>query len=405
MPLDSAGNATNSLLTVNALQQWSYLLLSNNTDYGDTTVHAVAKLVLQHEAPLNTGYYPFSFEVFHIADSNYCFSKLKQLRATATCESPDSATGIIILNKYIFFSEYTCLPCKDKDGKEYCRAIINQLFAGIDLSKANTPGDIVKQFPIKGQILKLPDFKEMGMAAGSHVVPQPEPIPVISNEKLDTLKQKAYYVEAKPIIFETAFFKGTITNIDTLLTRLYTINIGDIQVESGKLIACDPIVMRDAKPFSANFPIGHFPVQLALANVNGDERIAFSRIMFSDKPVAQWRFALHDGQQPVSIFGETLYGYGVDAGIGLFIDEKANLAFNRLDKQNDSLWDEVFTKEMDKHLHATWQYVLYNFGKHNLAAFSTGWGDGTYGTYIGYDANGNICRLLTDFGLIEWWKK
>jgi len=237
LPLGSAGNVADSLLTVSDLQQWSYLLLSNNTDYGDTTVHPVAKLVLQHEAPLNAGYYPFSLEVFNIADSNYCFSKLKQLRATATCESPDSTGGIIILNKYIFFNEYACLPCKDKDGKKYCRAIINKLFAGIDLTKANTTGDIVKQFPIKGQSLKLPDFTDMGIANGSHPESQPEPTPVISNEKLDTIQRKAYYVEAKPIIFEAAFFKGSIAIIDTLLAPVYAINIGDIQVESGKIIA------------------------------------------------------------------------------------------------------------------------------------------------------------------------
>jgi hypothetical protein len=60
---------------------------------------------------------------------------------------------------------------------------------------------------------------------------------------------------------------------------------------------------------------------------------------------------------------------------------------------------------MNKHYRHTWQYVLHNFDGHNLVSFSTGFGDGSYTTYIGYDVNRNICRLVTDFGLIEWWTK
>jgi hypothetical protein len=32
-------------------------------------------------------------------------------------------------------------------------------------------------------------------------------------------------------------------------------------------------------------------------------------------------------------------------------------------------------------------------------------GDGRYATYVGYDDEGNICRLLSDFALINWWDK
>jgi hypothetical protein len=45
---------------------------------------------------------------------------------------------------------------------------------------------------------------------------------------------------------------------------------------------------------------------------------------------------------------------------------------------------------------------MYNFGKHNLAVFTTGLGDGCYNTYIGFDAKGQPCRLLTDFAIFDW---
>ncbi len=67
--------------------------------------------------------------------------------------------------------------------------------------------------------------------------------------------------------------------------------------------------------------------------------------------------------------------------------------------------DTELYKEMDKHYHKNWRYTMYNFGQHNLAAFTTGFGDGRYATYIGFDANGKPCRLLSDFGLFDWRKK
>lgn len=226
-----------------------------------------------------------------------------------------------------------------------------------------------------------------------------------AGEHVDTANTKMYIVTIKPEIFESAFFPETKAKMDTFSISFYPVDIGQINIESGKVIACDPIVMRDAEPFVQTFPTGRFPVQLAIAKVNDDERVAFSRILFSDMPVVRWEFALQEGQKPMPIGEESFYGYGVDGGIGLFIDKNANKAWSELSKNNEQLYEQVFIEEMDKHSHSSWLYVLHEFGGHNFASFSTGYGDGTYGTYVGYDEMGNICRLLTDFSLVEWWKK
>jgi len=229
--------------------------------------------------------------------------------------------------------------------------------------------------------------------------------PRISTEKLDTVKTKPYLVFAKPDVFERAFFPGTHLNMDSFRIDFYSVDIGKINIESGKIIACDPIVMQDAKPFTQLFPIGQFPVQLAIAKIKDDERVAYSRIIFSDSSVVKWEFALIEGQKQDSIYGENFYGYGVDAGIGMYIDEKANTAFKLFSKADNNIWSKIFIDEMDKHYRNTWQYVIHKFNAHNFASFSTGYGDGRYATYIGYDKKENPCMILTDFGLVEWWKK
>jgi len=215
----------------------------------------------------------------------------------------------------------------------------------------------------------------------------------------------SYKPLALPTIFETAFFQLSSVMQDTIKFIFCAVDMGELNSETGKLIACDPIVMQDMRPFIQQFPIGRFPVQLSVATFGVHERIAFSRVCFSDHPVVRWEFALDSGQKQLPIFGEDFYTYSVDGGIGIFIDAKANEAFSRLRKSDDYLWERAFDDELDKHDHRSWQYGLYSFQGHNVAAFTTGWGDGQYATYVGYDKDGTICRLLTDFGLIQWWKK
>ena len=84
----------------------------------------------------------------------------------------------------------------------------------------------------------------------------------VSINRFDTLAIVRYTIMTKPEIFETAFFKGTHVKVDTVNLEFYSVGIGKINIESGKLIACDPIVMRDIKPFAQTFPIGQFPVQI-----------------------------------------------------------------------------------------------------------------------------------------------
>lgn len=235
--------------------------------------------------------------------------------------------------------------------------------------------------------------------------PKSNLIDFTSGSKIDTLKMKSYSIKSIPEIFEKAFFEGTHVEKDSISLSFYAVNIGKIKIETGKIINCDPIVLHDASPFIQSFPIGQFPVQLSIAKFGKNERTAYARIYFSDAPVDKWEFALHKGQEPISIFGETVYTYSVDAHVAMFIDEKASNAFNSLTKKDNSLWEKAFNEDEEKNSQKSWFYNLFSFDTHNFASFSTGLGDGRYSTYVGIDKKGNICRLLTDFALVNWWQK
>jgi hypothetical protein len=156
--------------------------------------------------------------------------------------------------------------------------------------------------------------------------------------------------------------------------------------------------MKDATPFTQVFPKGEFPVHLAMAKIYNYERVAFSRIVFSYKPIVKWEFALLAEQQPIPINDSTHYCYSVDAGTGIFIDSLANVLFN---KKDISEWKDVFVTKAIKY---DPKGFMHEFEGHNLATFTTGMGDGCYSTYIGFDRDGKVCQLLTDFGIVPWWR-
>jgi len=201
-----------------------------------------------------------------------------------------------------------------------------------------------------------------------------------------------------PEIFQNSYSKEFTYKDENGAISFYTYDYGHLNVESGRLIACDPVVMHDAIAFKETFPIGHFPVKLAMAKMKNDERVAYSKVLFSDSCVVKWEYALLPGQEPISLKDSTFYCYGVDAGTGIFIDSVANDIASNFDHKT---WEHVFITMAEKN---KYRGHTYEFSEHNLATFSTGYGDGCYATYIGYDINGNICQLLTDFGLIAWWE-
>jgi hypothetical protein len=149
-----------------SLNCWFYVLTDKNPSYNDS-VKPVGQLVFQRTHALKdtisenlykNGFLPnFTFQVFDIKDSVYCFKKSQLIKAVSSCTSPDVGGDIIIFGNYIFLNNSVCLHCKRYDnGVDYCRPIINKVFLSVDKRKAASLEQIVKQFPIKGQVIKLP---------------------------------------------------------------------------------------------------------------------------------------------------------------------------------------------------------------------------------------------------------
>lgn len=179
--------------------------------------------------------------------------------------------------------------------------------------------------------------------------------------------------------------------------------IADLMVPSGRIVACDPFVYADAFPFARTVPPGRYPVVLALADFarSADQRVAAAMLRLRETEPVRWELATL-GEDDTN--GSK--GYGVDSGMGAFMDDEAveallgimgeagddDYLLHRLEDQRgsgSSFGPEWFDLRLDEKTGL------------NIALFTSGWGDGIYASYWGFDADGGLACLVTDLRVLD----
>ncbi len=182
-------------------------------------------------------------------------------------------------------------------------------------------------------------------------------------------------------------------------------NIGELVLVSGKLVACDPLVFPDSVPFTTHLTPGRYPVILSVAQnlESNDCRVAYAVIELSKKHPVRWEMATVPGQD-ISLLNEgKIFGYGVDSGTGAFMDwEVGKIIDSSLinEEEFEDSYPGQLLDLLEKNYHPTWCWAnmpVSELPEANAIAFSSGWGDGFYATYFGYDTDNNIVSVVTDF--------
>lgn len=179
--------------------------------------------------------------------------------------------------------------------------------------------------------------------------------------------------------------------------------LGKVKLPTGKVVANDPLVLGEMEAFTIQVPSGEYPVILYIYHCNDDQRVAFAEMRLNEKVPVRFEAALVEGQDVETLEEDEFFGYGVDTGTGCFMDK---LTCQRLEVLMDTTEDGELA-EFDKLLeesyvdtYMTANYVLPETDL-NVVAFSSGYGDGAYPSFWGYDDAGELCCLITDFGVID----
>lgn len=180
--------------------------------------------------------------------------------------------------------------------------------------------------------------------------------------------------------------------------------LGELNLPTGKIVACDPLVDPETPPFSKHVKAGKYPVTLYIHYIDDDKRVGFAKLGFSEKLPTRFEVAVNDEQKLEELEDGEFYGYGVDSGTGGFMDEETAKKLGQLMDESE----DYGIAELDNMLEESYvdTYCVANFTipdtDLNLAAFSSGYGDGLYPTYWGLDDDNNICCLITDFETVDY---
>ncbi|OKK06732.1 hypothetical protein AMK26_12155 [Streptomyces sp. CB03234] len=183
---------------------------------------------------------------------------------------------------------------------------------------------------------------------------------------------------------------------------------GELWLPSGRVVACDPFVCLgtgDTEPFTAEVTPGRYAVEASVVTItvpgeppsdSPHTRVAAARLVIKDTPTETWELALQPGQDLAELGDDEFFGYGVDAGTGCFYDAACDGSFPACEGDEGPLWDAFDTTAWSPGPHV----ITDPDTGHTIAAFTSGWGDGAYPTWVGRDASGDVTCFVTDFFVV-----
>ena len=189
---------------------------------------------------------------------------------------------------------------------------------------------------------------------------------------------------------------------------IHTRTVGSLKVTSGKLVACDPIVHPTTEPFDIDLPVGEFPVQITIAELRDEARIAYASILFKKESARSWKL-LTVPEEDTSMFSSDEHGYTTVSELGCFMDaDTADCYLDYLDFYDENEKDDLKKNFSKLERRAKNKGVSFAALTHehlqggNILTFSSGFGQGFYHTYVGRDSDGELARIVTDFRVLDY---
>ncbi len=208
----------------------------------------------------------------------------------------------------------------------------------------------------------------------------------------------------------------TIDGIDVVLS---VIDCGELNLDGGQLITCDPFaaMLGAGRDAYIDVPPGRYPVKVTIADVSGQRdgshmREAYASLLLRDATEVE-RKALcmlpADGST-APVDDDEYWGFGVDAGAACFADR---VSIDR-DMPDPNTWlPALFENDgpgswfnrMDDPEHL--RDGLANIplpdgdGSTNIVIIHSGWGDGFFPVIGGFDADGALVAVHIDFFVVS----
>lgn len=208
-----------------------------------------------------------------------------------------------------------------------------------------------------------------------------------------------------------AYFTKTV--IENMAVDL--LDIGTVRFPTGTIFACDPLVeLEDARPYLQTIPAGSYPVQICVvpSKKYGDRYACVKVVVSKETPVRYELGMVGTENLDEELEEDAYFGFGVDAGMGCIADRqtqemfKAYWAKRLVEDEDIDPYNDLFCDLLEENfqMHPKYQRPCGDWlnwtvpeSDCSLPLFASGWGDGYYPVYFGYDAQGKICGVYVHF--------
>lgn len=208
-------------------------------------------------------------------------------------------------------------------------------------------------------------------------------------------------MEMDPAAIKNQFVEGE---------RRHVVKVGNLPVPSGKLIVGDPLAFlskpeNGSKVLEVEVTPGEYPVEISFCRTGfWGPMICTLRAKFKKTDAVKYEFA--------KMAGSNLAGAPVDAGLLTIVDAKVIKEYHAFlqkwfeENSDGNVYDDYFmayfqeaAREDEKWQRNDGSYINWTIPdtEHTMPFVSTGFGDGLYSAFWGYDEAGEICELIVPF--------
>ncbi len=192
--------------------------------------------------------------------------------------------------------------------------------------------------------------------------------------------------------------------VDTEFGRMHIekIEAGKLKLATGRIIAADPILLYDDECYSEHVKPGTYTVNIYVGRA--EKRIIqtiAAEIRINENEPVKWEMALLEGESAKGFGHDEFMGYEVENGLGCFMDEKVMEMLDVMSEEQLSDYENKLMDAVRKNDYSCADIIMDKKSTLNIIVFASGWNEGTFPTYCGFDKNNNLSRLVTDFMVIE----
>lgn len=187
---------------------------------------------------------------------------------------------------------------------------------------------------------------------------------------------------------------------------------GPISLPTGQVICTDPMYRELALPQAWSVIPGQYPVYLYIGLEDDFAgRVAYAELVIKEEVPVYWELSLIPEKLLAGSLERKMNGmYPVENGLSCFADAETFQFYEQEIREfyqlhpNGNYYNDV----LEKHFKANENipessrgedWIDYRPAKANgnIIMFGSGYGDGLYPRYVGYDREGNAVKLVTDF--------